>query len=158
MSENDWPKSIDPPDMIQEIAQAAGGTINECVLLPDGSGFATMSMPLAQTHWIYEKGADGFSAPPPMPFRMGSGDHVAIAVFPNEGWPDRSARLTRDEFAERIREAAKYAVRGATMHGQEMDVDPDALLQNLIVGLLGYWTVDGLSGDALANPPDQQRS
>lgn len=30
--------------------------------------------------------------------------------------------------------------------------DPDALLQNLVVGFLGYWTNDGLSSDEWANP------
>jgi hypothetical protein len=38
------------------------------------------------------------------------------------------------------------------MHGQEMDFDPDALCQNLVVGLLGYHTPDGLTSDTWANP------
>jgi hypothetical protein len=40
--------------------------------------------------------------------------------------------------------AGKYAVRSATLKGTVMDFDPDALIQNLIVGFLGYYTKDGL--------------
>jgi hypothetical protein len=158
MSETEYPRPIDPPEMVKELADGVGGRITECAALPDGSGFAIMSMPLRTDHWIYEKGADGFCQPPPMPFRMGSRDHVVVAMFPNEGFPHRhTARLTKNQFAQRIRDAAKYAVRGATMHGEEMDFDPDALLQNLIVGMLGYWTADGLSSDTWANPAEEYR-
>ncbi len=31
----------------------------------------------------------------------------------------------------------------ATMKGKEQDFDPDALIQNLIVGMLGYHTPTG---------------
>lgn len=148
MSNDEFPKPIDPPDILQRLAEDAGGTIRECALLPDGSGFAVMSMPLPKDHWAL---ADGHDVPP-MPFRMGTGEHVAVAVFPNAGWPDRSVRLTRHEFAEKIREAGRYAYRASTMNGKEPDLDPDALLQNLIVGLLGYWTTTGLSSDAWENP------
>jgi len=150
---DEYPKPIDPPDLIRELAASVGGTIDECALLPDGSGFATMSMPLPKNHWSYERDADGFCAPPPMPFRIGSDEHAVIAVFPNAGYPDRTRRVSRAELAEIIREAGKYAFRASTMCGKEPDLDPDALLQNLVVGLLGYWTADGLSSDAWANPP-----
>ena len=51
-----------------------------------------------------------------------------------------------------IREAARYAVKGATMNGEAMDFDPDAMVQNFIVGMLGYHTPDALSDDEWANP------
>jgi hypothetical protein len=121
-------------EQVQQIADAVGGKIESTGGLPDGSGFATMSMPLPKTHWIYQKGPDGYSMPPPMPFRMGGDHHLRL------------------QMSDKIREAAKYAVRGATMHGQENDFDPDALLQNLIVGLFGYHTADGLSGESWGNP------
>ena len=54
--------------------------------------------------------------------------------------------------ADRVRAAGKYAVRCATMNGKEMDFDPDALLQNLVTGFLGYHTENGLSDDEDANP------
>ena len=58
-----------------------------------------------------------------------------------------------------IRLAGKYAVRCATMNGKEMDFDPDALLQNLVVGFLGYFTEDGLDHeDDWANPPHLQKA
>lgn len=54
--------------------------------------------------------------------------------------------------AEIIRKVGKYAVRASTMNGREMDFDPDAMLQNLVVGMLGYWTETGLSSDEFDNP------
>ncbi|SRR6266404_2015532 len=119
---------------VEQIAEAVGGTITSAGRLPDGSGFATMSMPLPKDHWIYHKNAEGFSFPPPMPFRMSVSSE------------------RRQELSAKVREAARYAIRGATMHGAEMDFDPDALIQNLIVGLFGYHTEDGLTDDTWANP------
>lgn len=94
---------------------------SDVTVLPDGSAFFTASFPLPKDHWLYEPAGE-----PPAPFRVGLG-------------PDRS------KCADQIREAARYAIRGATMSGKEKDFDPDALVQNLLVGLLGYgyWTEDG---------------
>ena len=112
---------------------------DKCVVLPDGSAFAVFSMPLPDSHWIYGdkryEDGDGFE-PPPMPFRMGTDN------------PQRA------EMAEMVRIAARYAVRAATMKGAEPDFDPDALVQNMVVAFLGYFTPDGLSEDSWANPPD----
>jgi hypothetical protein len=118
---------------VQQIADTLGGKIESAVALPDGSGAATVSFPLPKDHWLYQKGPDGFSLPPPMVFRMASG-------------------LDRQKMAEKIREAGRYAVRSATMNGEATDFDPDALVQNLVVGMLGYHTEDGLTSDAWANP------
>ena len=155
-----WPKPIEPPAAVKEIAAAIpGAKIDECAALPDGSGFATMSFPLPEDHWIYGKDdkihpVHGFRLnPPPMVFRMGENDHAVVARFPNDGFPPRHDRLTRNEFAEKIRACGKYAVRSATMDGKEDDFDPDALLQNLVVAFLGYWTENGLSEVDWANPP-----
>jgi hypothetical protein len=119
---------------VQQLADMVGGKIESAGVAPDGSGFATMSMPLPKDHWIYAKDAKGWSLPPPMPFRMSANDPM------------------RREWSAKVREAAKYAVRGATMGGTSMDFDPDALLQNLIVGMFGYHTEDGLSSDECENP------
>ena len=110
-------------DDLHELARNLDGKIEEVTLLPDGTGFATMIIPLPKDHWIFNEEP----VEPPMPFQVGTDDP------------------RRRDMAERIREAGKYAVRGATMNGQEMDFDPDALLQNLVVGMLGYCTPDGLS-------------
>lgn len=42
-----------------------------------------------------------------------------------------------------LRAGGKYAYRCATMNGKMDDMDPDALLNNLVVGMLGVWTPDG---------------
>ena len=128
-------RPIPPPDVVQEIAKAVGGTIDECALLPDGSGFATMSMPLPKDHWLYAEGHDD----PPMPMRVGT-TQILYA-----GGPLGVKPLTRQDLADQVRAAAKYAIRASTMNGKEIDFDPDAMVQNFVVGLLGYWTHDGLS-------------
>lgn len=136
----EWPRPITPPAEVQELAEMLGGKIGECHALPDGSGFATVSLPLPENHWIYGKDdpvhpEHGFRLhPPPMPYRRGTDDP------------------RREEWAANIRKATKYAVRAATMDGKEMDFDPDALVQNMVVGMLGYWTPDGLSEDDWCNP------
>ena len=99
--------------------------------LPDGSGFTTGSYPLPRDHWLYAEGHE----PPPMPLRMGKSKARALV-------------------AEAIRDAARYAVRGATRNGQEVDFDPDAIVQNMVVGLVGYFTEDGTSGDEWDNPKE----
>jgi hypothetical protein len=93
------------------------------VRLPDGSGVFTASMPLPKDHWLYAEGSNE----PPMPMQVGLGPK-------------------RNELAGQIREAAKYAIRASTMNGEEKDFDPDAIVQNMVVGLLGYWTENGRSG------------
>jgi hypothetical protein len=133
-------------DAVREIAKAVGGEIKEMGRLPDNSGFAVMSMPLPEKHWIYGKDIEGYEAPP-MVFRMGAKEMLIVG----------ENILSREQMAEKIREAGKYAVRSATMSGKEMDFDPDALLQNLVVGFLGYWTADGLSSDEWANPAKFRR-
>ncbi len=87
------------------------------------SSFGTLSLPLPPNHWLtfpgYEK--------PPMPYRMGT---------------DNPERVVWEKM---LRAAGQYAYRAATMNGQAKNIDPDALIQNLIVGFLGYHTPDGLS-------------
>jgi len=101
----------------------AASSASEMTRLPDGSGFFTASYPLPKDHWIYEETGE-----PPMPLQMGVS-------------PDRK------EYEALVRLAAYYAIRGATRSGKAMDFDPDALVQDLIVGLFGYHTADGSSHD-----------
>jgi hypothetical protein len=100
------------------------------VRLPDGSGVAFGSFPLPKDHWLYDEKYE----PPPMPFRIGTDDP------------------RRRELVRVIVAAGRYAVRGATMKGKEMDFEPDALVQNLVVGMLGYFTSDGLDNEDQGNP------
>lgn len=95
-------------------------TTNDVTVLPDGSAFSTVSLPLPKDHWIYEP-----NGAPPAGMRTGIADP------------------RRQELANMITMAARYAIRGATMSGKDADFDPDALVQNMIVGLLGYWTPTG---------------
>lgn len=130
MSEQNEAITLPPDHPVQQLADACGGTIEHITQMPDGSGAAMMSMPLSTGHWLLQPGYNV----PPMGFRKGTDD------------PERQA------WAEKIRAAGRYAVRCATMNGTEDDFDPDALVQNLVVGMLGYFTPDGLSSDAWANP------
>lgn len=119
---------------IDQLVNEIGGKIEEAAILPDGSGFAVASFPLPKDHWLTAN-PDDFNVPP-MPFRRGTLDP------------------SREKWAEKIRAAARYAVRCATMNGKDDDFDPDALVQNMVVGMLGYWTADGLSSDDWANPKE----
>lgn len=141
------------PPFLQELADAAGGTIDFVSgPLSDGTGFATMSFALPKDHWIYAEGPNV----PPMPFRMGEKDISLLTTFTTERkTAPAPARMSRHEFADKVRDVGKYAVRCATMNGSDMDFDPDAMLQNLVVGMIGYWTQTGLSSDDWENPPQQ---
>jgi hypothetical protein len=121
--ETDGIQAIDPPDIIKELARSTDGKINECFALPDGSGFATMSMPLPKDHWLLVEGYNE----PPMPMKLGT---------------DSPAR---EVFRKMLIDAGRYAVRASTMNGKEEDFDPDAMVGNFVIGMLGYYTHDGLS-------------
>jgi len=117
------------PEEVTSMIEQAGGNVDAIGALPDGSGFATASFPLPKDHWLTQPGDNV----PPMPMRVGVG-------------------TDRDRLAEQIKVAARYAVRATTMNGSVDDSDPDAWVQNMIIGLLGYWTKDGLSTDRCGNP------
>lgn len=107
---------------------------NTVTVLPDGSAFATASFPLPKDHWLFQRTDGGYSGPPPMPALIGEDDYRRVP------------------WEEAVTAAARYAIRAATMCGQEEDFDPDALVQNMVVGLLGYHTADGLGSEAWENP------
>lgn len=98
--------------------------------LPDGSAFFTASFPLPKDHWLY---APGYNVPP-MGHRLGV---------------DSSHRK---EWQEKVIAAARYAVRASTMNGKITDFDPDAMVQNMVIGLLGYYTPDGLGHEPGMDP------
>ena len=132
-----WKREVDgyysePSEKENEYASVSHTTV-----LPDGSAFFTASFPLPKNHWIYEEKKE--YEYPPMLCRKGTDDPQ------------------RDFFAKALTEAGRYALRSATMNGKE-DYDPDAVIQNLIVGYLGYWTPDGLSDDQWANPPQYRKN
>jgi hypothetical protein len=108
---------------VRQLAEAGGGTIDHVAVMPDGSGAAMLSFPLPANHWLTQPGYNE----PPMPFRRGTDDP------------------SREEWVEHIRAAARYAIRASTMNGAEDDFDPDAMVQNMVVGMVGYFTPDGTS-------------
>ena len=121
---------MEPPEILKRLAKDVGGKIDEVGSCPDGSGWATMSLPLPKDHWLTQPGHNE----PPMPFRVGTEEQ-------------RSGK-NRQEWADAIRAAGKYAVRASTTNGKIIDFDPDAMLQNFVVGMLGYWTTDGKEGSS----------
>jgi hypothetical protein len=152
--------------ILDQIAEATGGTFKDVTRLPDGSGCAMLSMPLPKDHWLHQAGSGEHPNEPPMPFRIGSAGIVlmTIAEFPDTEGTKRHLRLTRQDFASLVREAGMYACRASTMNGRDMDFDPEAMLQNLVVGMLGYFTSDGtydgemVSRATSATPADPEPS
>jgi len=89
------------------------------MVLPDGGAFGVMSFPLPDDHWLYA------------PNEYRDGEHEPIDL--------PKPVLTRP-FRDAVVAAVRYAVRGATMRGQETDFDPDALVQNAVYALCGPYT------------------
>lgn len=87
-------------------------------VLPDGSAFATASFPLPKDHWLY--------AP-----RCEKWDEV------RDTSADTPIPILTHESMQEVKAAVRYAIRGATANGTEMDFDPDALVQNAIYALCG---------------------
>jgi hypothetical protein len=96
------------PEMNKEIPMA---------VLPDGSAFGTLSLPLPKDHWLYAPRT--YSQPD-----QTEPDELPVPI------------LTHAQ-RETVVAAVRYAVRGATMCGQENDFDPDALVQNAVYALCG---------------------
>lgn len=90
---------------------------------------------LPDDHWIRARVDSRFDAPP-MPFRM--------------GLKDLRSTIVRDK----AREAIQQAIRASTACGTSKSIDPDALVQNCLVALFGYFTDTGLGEDAWENPPE----
>ena len=88
-------------------------------ILPDGSAFGVMSFPLPSDHWLYA----------PNEYRDGEYEPI-----------DLPKPILTHALRDAVVAAVRYAVRGATMRGQEMDFDPDALVQNSVYALCGPYT------------------
>lgn len=101
-------------------------------VLDDGSSVAVLCIDLPADHWLYAEQDDR----PPMGMRLGT------------------RHPEREDLCQRISDAARYAIRTATMNGCLTDFDPDALIQQLVIGLIGYHTEDGLGSEEWHNPPN----
>lgn len=86
--------------------------------LPDGSGFSTMSLPLPKDHWLYAPRPDGWDSE-------------------RDCSPDTPHPIIDNSQRDAVIAAMRYAIRGATMCGKEMDFDPDALALNAAYALCG---------------------
>ena len=103
-----------------------GFTMSEPAILPDGSGFGTMSFPLPKDHWIYKER-----------------EYEDGAIEPN----DLPAPILTHNLRQQVIAAIRYAVRSATSCGKEDDFDPDALVQNAVYALCGPY------GSSAPTPP-----
>ena len=79
------------------------------------------TLPLPKDHWLFKPDRER----PPAYWRTGTKDPM------------------RRRLEKAIRAGAQYGIRAATDNGRIDDYDPDAMVQNIIIGMLGYWTPDG---------------
>jgi len=113
-------------DRKAENARELGLDYEVPTLLPDGSAFGVMSFPLPSDHWIYA----------PNEYKDGEDEPI-----------DLPKPILTHAMRDAVVAAVRYAVRGATMRGQENDFDPDALVQNAVYALCGPY------GKALEQQP-----
>ena len=71
----------------------------------------------------------------------GSGFLILSYALPKDHWiydSDHTPHpVLNHSYRKNIVDAVRYATRGATMNGKEMDFDPDALVQNVLYALCG---------------------
>lgn len=126
----EWFEKDGEPDhhpVVTAIKEALAQPEHEPVMiLPDGSAFGVMSFPLPSDHWLYA----------PNKYRDGEDEPI-----------DLPKPILTHVMRDAVVAAVRYAVRGATMRGQENDFDPDALVQNAVYALCGPY------GKALEQQP-----
>lgn len=92
--------------------------VSGVTVLPDGSGFFTASFPLPKDHWLYAPRCEEWDD---------ERDESADCPLP----------ILANDQREAVVAAMRWAIRGATMRGQDMDFDPDALVLNAAYALCG---------------------
>ena len=100
--------------------QAASGEARDSgvTVLPDGSAFFTATLPLPASHWLYAPQCEQWDS---------ERDTSADTPHP----------ILTNEHRHAVMAAMRWAIRGATMNGKEMDFDPDALALNAAYALCG---------------------
>jgi len=100
----------------------------EVTVLPDGSAFGVMSFPLPIDHWLCRE----------------------REYLPGKDEPvDLPRPVLTHALREHVVAAVRYAVRGATNCGMELDFDPDALVLNAVYALCGpYCREDSCDTDS----------
>lgn len=104
-----------PPQPVQP----AGAQGEPVTVLPDGSAFAVMSFPLSKDHWLYAER------------QYLAGEYEPVEL----GKP-----ILTHAFRDSVISAVRYAIRGATNCGKDVDFDPDALVQNAVYALCGPYS------------------
>ena len=93
---------------------------DDVVRLPDGSGFFVASFPLPKTHWLYAPRCEQWDS---------ERDTVA----------DQPRPILTHAQRQEVIAAVRYAIRASTRNGEDIDFDPDALVQNAVVALCGFY-------------------
>ena len=125
--------------MSNDLETKTSTSISAVIVEDDGvTVIGTASYPLPLNHWLFVERVVDPSNVPPMGLRVG------LAV-PGD------ARY-RQVLKRHVTNAVRYALRCSTKNGRLYDPDPDAIVQAVIVGLLGYNTDTGLSQFAQSNP------
>ena len=128
----DWGKWLGFARAVYEAGRASPASVPEGMelsaptILPDGSGFGILSLPLPKDHWLYAER-----------------EYEEDAVEPK----DLPAPILTHALRQQVIDAIRYAVRSATNCGKETDFDPDALVQNAVYALCGPY------GAAAPTPP-----
>ena len=118
----DWGKWLGFARAVYEAGRASPASVPEGMelsaptILPDGSGFGILSLPLPKDHWLYAER-----------------EYEEDAVEPK----DLPAPILTHALRQQVIDAIRYAVRSATNCGKEDDFDPDALVQNAVYALCG---------------------
>ena len=118
------------PQPAQPSAQGETGWISPATVLPDGSAFAVASFPLPKDHWLY--------AP------RGEWDNE------RDDYAETPRPILTNAQRDAVIAAARYAIRGATMCGQDPDFDPDAMALNFAYAMCGPARGKVLPADASA--------
>ena len=103
-----------------------GMELSEPTILPDGSGFGILNLPLPKDHWLYAER-----------------EYEEGALEPK----DLPAPILTHALRQQVIDAIRYAVRASTNCGKEDDFDPDAMVQNAVYALCGPY------GAAAPTPP-----
>lgn len=131
----DWGKWLGFARAVYEAGRASSASVpggmelSAPTILPDGSGFGILSLPLPKDHWIYKER-----------------EYEDGAIEPN----DLPAPILTHALRQQVIAAIRYAVRSATNCGKEEDFDPDALVQNAVYALCGPY------GSSAPTPPSTE--
>ena len=121
----DWGKWLGFARAVYEAGRASpasvpgGMELSAPTILPDGSGFGILSLPLPKDHWLYAER-----------------EYEEGALEPK----DLPAPILTHALRQQVIDAIRYAVRASTNCGKEDDFDPDALVQNAVYALCGQYS------------------